>query len=490
MKERRRDWDQDQESVILVCNSVLIDLVSKGQVDRAYNVLKAMMGDAEGTPHPDTTSFNISIDGLCKHNMLDLAVGQVKSMDDNGEDVVGALDLIKEMGVYGHEPWIKHCTMLMVFFTNSATIDGFFKIKKVDKGKKDVRSQDLFNEMLDKGFVSSVIAYNQLMDGWCKSGDTEQAIHLLSKMVGEGQTPKVITHITIIDGLCETGSLMMCFCFGMNCKPDTSLNFLDEMEKKEMKPDTHVYVVISKSRDFFKHGLISEGKLPTNFSSLDMAREDDTESGTCQRALLLALMTSSRAIAVLLMGLSCWMLATSTEIHSGLHSLRTALTESDSTIYSLEARLYDWDVHTLVKCSSLFDAKWRSSIKLSQRMECKARVGCLRVAPSGVEGNNLPGIVMNLEISSVVNAEEANKSAVRLAGYVHEFEQGCSMLHFPPVSLHPTLGMNWLGRVFPGLSVGPLDRTTISRRWFTLHTPGIRSQYLVLLQQMRMRQFV
>ncbi|KAK6943270.1 Pentatricopeptide repeat [Dillenia turbinata] len=433
VKERSRDWDQDQESMILVYNSALIDLVNK-----AFNLLKAMMGDDDGTPQPDTTSFNILIDGLCEHNMLDLAVGLVKNMVDNGykrnlliynnlinalcnsdrveecyellremkesgrEDVVGALDLVKEMRVYGHEPWIKHCTMLARrlcrrgqaeeasnFLANmaqegflpdmiaySATIDGFFKIKKVDEGLKLFRdlcgrgycpdvvayntlingfckakrmseSQDIFNEMIEKGLAPSVITYNVLVDGWCKGGDMEQAIHWLSKMVGEGQTPNVITYTTIIDGLCSNGRpndalllwnemvgkgclpnrvTYMAIIYGLcKCsKPDTALHYLDEMEKKEMKPDTYVYVALVSAfmsesnpglafqilKKLIDDGsfpepcdknyaplkeatlqlskdprtslniqmLISKGRLPTNFSSLDMASEDDTES--------------------------------------------------------------------------------------------------------------------------------------------------------------------------------------------------------------------
>ncbi|KAK6148113.1 hypothetical protein DH2020_019025 [Rehmannia glutinosa] len=233
-------------------------LVRDGNVDKAYHLL----------------SMKILIQLVFKQSLMVCAM-------------LITLDLLREMCVYGHEPWIKHYTLLVKklcelgkaaeaynFLTNmtkegflldliayAATIDGFLNINKLDhslklfreicergycpdvatyntiikglcKAKRITEAEDIWNDILDKGLVPLVVTYNLLIDGWCKDGDTDQAVQCFSRMIEEEQEPNVITYSTLVDGLCKAG------------KPDDTLNLWSEMEHKGCDTNKIAYMAL------------------------------------------------------------------------------------------------------------------------------------------------------------------------------------------------------------------------------------------------------
>ncbi|CAL1387913.1 unnamed protein product [Linum trigynum] len=316
--------DMNLEALTMLYNSLLTVLVNNGSINKAYGLLRMLMKkgcnyDLQGDEFcwendPNADSFCVVIDGLVKAGKLDMAVGLfrdmpkkigckpnlliynnlisgfcssdrleesfeiLREMEESGlvpspfthnsifgclckrMDVAGALDLVKKMRVHGHDPWIKHCTLMVKelckhrkaveackflddvveegfvpdMIAYSAALDGLIRIKEVDlamelfrdivargnypdvvayntmmKGLCQVRrvaeAEELLNEMITKGLVPSVVTYNSLIDGWCKNGSVEAAMRCLSEMFDKGREPNVITYTTLMNGLCNAG---------------------------------------------------------------------------------------------------------------------------------------------------------------------------------------------------------------------------------------------------------------------------------------------
>lgn len=350
----------DAKAVTLYYNLLLSCYVKNGLVDKAYNMLRVMMGhDSDINSHDtaidklikfkgaafvSTTSFNIAIgaliqkgkldsalslfrdmgpvrcrptielynnliEGLCNSNRLDEARELLREMDGSSglapspfthncifgcicgrEDIIGALEMVKKMRVYGHEPWIKHSSGLIKRLCNkgrvteacsfladmveegfvpdivaySAAISGLIRAHKVDqavelfrdlqnqgqrpdlvaynilisglcKVKRVSEAHNIFEEMLRGGLLPSIITYNSMIDGWCKIGDVDRALLCLSKMSSEAQensSPSVITYTTLIDGLCNAR------------RPDEAIKMWNEMRKSGCEPNSIAFMAL------------------------------------------------------------------------------------------------------------------------------------------------------------------------------------------------------------------------------------------------------
>ncbi|KAM1313492.1 hypothetical protein ACFX13_017629 [Malus domestica] len=247
--------DLDEEDMLLLCTSVLNGLTNIGSIDKAYQLLQAMMqyeSDSEGgvdkilvvmkRVRPVTTNFEIVIDGLLRFDRLDESYKLLREMEQSGlepthfthnsifgclcrrQDVVAALNLVKEMRACGHEPWIKYSTLLVKqlckhekvveacnFLDNmvhegflpdivaySTAINGLVKIQEVD------RAVQLFQDICAHGCCPDVVSHNILISGLCKAKRVSEAESLLDEMVMKGLVPSVVTYNLLIDGWCKT----------------------------------------------------------------------------------------------------------------------------------------------------------------------------------------------------------------------------------------------------------------------------------------------
>ncbi|KAL2482672.1 putative pentatricopeptide repeat-containing protein [Forsythia ovata] len=257
LEEKQADLDLGKRT--LLCNSVLAGFVNNGSVDRAYHLLRAMIGNemngefeaekillAKENVRPDTTSFQTVIDGLCKSDKLDLALGLFFEMDQIGckrsvllfnnlidclsnadrlddcfdllnkmkesgfqpthftfnsifgclcrrGDVAGALDMVREMRVHGHQPWIKYYTLL---------------VKKLcEHGRADDARNFLVN-MTQVGFLPDMVAYSATIYGFLKTKELDQALELFREICTLGYCPDVVAYNMIINGLCKAKRIL------------------------------------------------------------------------------------------------------------------------------------------------------------------------------------------------------------------------------------------------------------------------------------------
>lgn len=288
-------------------NVVISGLIQKGKLDTAVSLFQDM---GQVNCRPTIELYNNLIEGLCNSNRLDEAKELLKEMEGSSglapspfthncifgclcrrEDIIGAMEMVKEMRVYGHEPWIKHssdlvkrlcskgrvteaCSFLagMVeegfipdIVAYSAAMNGLIQVHKVDqavelfrnlqaqgcrpdvvaynilisglcKVKRVSEAHNLFEEMLQDGLFPSIVTFNSMIDGWCRIGDVDRALLCLSKMPSEDPKggPCVITYTTLIDCLCSVR------------RPDEALTMWDEMRKSGCEPNSIAFMAMIK----------------------------------------------------------------------------------------------------------------------------------------------------------------------------------------------------------------------------------------------------
>ncbi|XAR56037.1 hypothetical protein NMG60_11036324 [Bertholletia excelsa] len=275
----RREEDLDAESMLLLYNSVMSSLVNSGSVDAAYHLLKAMIGQPYGevevdkilktkrTVLPNTTSFEIVVNGLCQLDKLDVALGLFRYMDrihckrslllynnlinslcnsnrveecyeilremkEKGfkptnfthnsifgcfcrkEDVGRALDMVREMRVNGHEPWIKHTTLL---------------VKQLCQHGRPVEACNFLASMVEEGFLLDIIPYSAVIHGFLKIHEVDLALKLFRDICARGYNPDLVSYNIIMKGLCRAGRV------------SEAEDVLDEMLDKGLCPSVVTY---------------------------------------------------------------------------------------------------------------------------------------------------------------------------------------------------------------------------------------------------------
>ncbi|GAB4835304.1 hypothetical protein Ancab_000213 [Ancistrocladus abbreviatus] len=253
-------YSQMKSSGILPDVGILTKLISvteeeeMGSTDKAYCMIKIMMGDkpdsetgieklfkVKGIVWPNTTSFTVVIDGLCKNGRLDEALELFRDMDKieckkditvynnlidalsssnrigdciqllskmkhariqptqftynsfygyfcRSEDVPGAFNVVKEMRLNGHNPWIKHSTTL---------------VKQLCKHGRAVEACKFLDDMVKEGFVPDIILYSAAIDGLLKVKELDHALELFQNICARGYRLDVIAYNILINGLCK-----------------------------------------------------------------------------------------------------------------------------------------------------------------------------------------------------------------------------------------------------------------------------------------------
>lgn len=277
---KERPPDLDMESILLLHNSVLKAFICHGSVDKAYHLLKMMMGGAYSVDikmkklftegelvRPNTTSFEIVINGLCRDHKADMALGLFRDMDrvdcqhnvllynniidclSNADrlndcyellnemkqsefqpthftynsifrclcgraDVPGALHLLQEIRLNGHEPWIKNYTLL---------------IKNLCEHGRVFEACNFLDKMVQEGFLPDMVAYSTAIDGFLKIKELDKAMQLFREICGRGYCPDVVAYNILISGLCKEQKL-----------PEAQ-NLLNEMLVKGLVPSVVTY---------------------------------------------------------------------------------------------------------------------------------------------------------------------------------------------------------------------------------------------------------
>ena len=290
-----RQEDLDMEARILLYNSILNGLVNSKSVDKAYYLLRAMMGDnytdnvqadkffmVKEMVRPDCTSFSIVIDGLCNTGKLDLALSlfgdmvqigckQNISLCNNLIDRLSNSDrleecylLLKEMKGSGFRPTqfthnsIFGCLCRRVDVAGALDMvremrvhghDPWIKhytflVKQLCKQKRSAEACNFLAEMVREGFVPDIVAYSAAIDGFVKIKAVDQALEIFRDICARGYRPDVVAYNTLINGFCKVRRI------------SEAHDVLDEMVAKGLVPSVVTYNLLIDG--WCKHGEIDQ----------------------------------------------------------------------------------------------------------------------------------------------------------------------------------------------------------------------------------------
>ncbi|KAF4391537.1 hypothetical protein CsatB_017055 [Cannabis sativa] len=177
--------------------------VNSGSMDRARQVLAEMT--RIGVP-ANRITYNILLKGYCKQLQIDQAKELLKDMAEEAgiepdvvsynilvdgcilvDDSAGALVFFNEMRAKGIAPTKISYTTLMKAFA----LSGQPKL-----------AHKVFDEMLNDPRVKvDIIAWNMLVEGYCRLGMIEEAKKLIERMKEDGFHPNVATYGSLANGI-------------------------------------------------------------------------------------------------------------------------------------------------------------------------------------------------------------------------------------------------------------------------------------------------
>ncbi|XP_050227562.1 pentatricopeptide repeat-containing protein At3g09650, chloroplastic [Mercurialis annua] len=225
LEAMRRQDDNKSHPDHVAYTTVISALVKAGSMDRARQVLAEMT--RIGVP-ANRITYNILIKGHCKYLQIDKAKELLKEMANDAEiepdvvsyntlmdgciqagDSAGALAVFNEMREKGIAPSKISYTTLMKAFALS--------------GQPKLADQ-VFNEMFkDQRVKVDLIAWNMLVESYCKLGLVEEAKKRIQKMKESGFYPNVSTY----------GSLANAIALAR--KPGEALILWQEVKERLMK---------------------------------------------------------------------------------------------------------------------------------------------------------------------------------------------------------------------------------------------------------------
>ncbi|XP_022767418.1 pentatricopeptide repeat-containing protein At3g09650, chloroplastic [Durio zibethinus] len=173
LMDRAREVLAEMTRVGVPANQITYNILLKGyckqlQIDKAKELLREMADDAG--IKPDVVSYNILIDGCI---LID--------------DSAGALAFFNEMRERGIAPTKISYTTLMKAFALS--------------GQPNLANK-VFDEMLrDPRVKVDLVAWNMLVEGYCRLGLVEEAKKIIQRMKEDGFYPNVATYGSLASGI-------------------------------------------------------------------------------------------------------------------------------------------------------------------------------------------------------------------------------------------------------------------------------------------------
>ncbi|KAJ9181623.1 hypothetical protein P3X46_009735 [Hevea brasiliensis] len=203
LEAMRRQDDNASHPDHVTYTTVVSALVRAGSMDRARQVLAEMT--RIGVP-ANRITYNILLKGYCQQLQIDKAKELLKEMADDAEiepdvvsyntlvdgciqvdDSAGALAFFNEMRSKGIAPTKISYTTLMKAFALS--------------GQPKLANQ-VFDEMFkDPRVKVDLIAWNMLVEGYCKLGLVEEAKKIIQRMKENGFYPNVATYCSLANGI-------------------------------------------------------------------------------------------------------------------------------------------------------------------------------------------------------------------------------------------------------------------------------------------------
>ncbi|XP_077220558.1 pentatricopeptide repeat (PPR) superfamily protein [Tasmannia lanceolata] len=200
----------------VIYNTLIHALCRNGKVGRARSLINEMVD-------PSGVTFNVMISAYCREG-----------------DLIQALVMLEKSFALGFVPDVVTVTKVLEVLCNEGRVmDAVEVLDRVEK---------------KKGGLIDTVAYNAVINGFCRLGKVKVGKRFLKEMEGKGCLPNVNTYNTLIAGFCESGNL------------DSALDLFHEMRTDGIDLNFVTY-------DTLIRGLCSGGRIADGFKILNMMEE-------------------------------------------------------------------------------------------------------------------------------------------------------------------------------------------------------------------------
>ncbi|XP_024522487.1 putative pentatricopeptide repeat-containing protein At3g16710, mitochondrial [Selaginella moellendorffii] len=208
------------------------ELSKAGRAEECLKVVKLMLDRQQLR---ERHLVNITIDSLCKSDMIDKAESWFQELKDfrglvntvsynilinafcKTKRIDEAIQLFGEMKAPGCAPSTS---------TYNTLIGGLCRVERLGE------AQQFYERLLSSGAGASFITYNILVDGFCKADRVPEAVELLNELVARGGVVTSAPYNCIIDTLFKKG------------KTQEAELFFNRMEKDGVRPQEVTFTVL------------------------------------------------------------------------------------------------------------------------------------------------------------------------------------------------------------------------------------------------------
>ncbi|XP_047337850.1 pentatricopeptide repeat-containing protein At2g06000-like [Impatiens glandulifera] len=226
----------DAEIRPVVYNNLLSAMVKKNLVDESVQFFVEHILNSESF-YPDSCSFNIVIQGLCKTGEVEKAFQFFNDMkrfgcspDDRTFNILingfCVLNLVDKAHTLLTEMQSGTLSVSPDAVSYSSLIAGYCRLRKMDV------ASNIFEEMICSGVKPSLITFNILISGFSKKGEMSNALRIYERMLFLGCFPDVVTFTSLIDGHCRSGKI------------DLGKKVWDEMKARRLYPNAYTFSII------------------------------------------------------------------------------------------------------------------------------------------------------------------------------------------------------------------------------------------------------
>nr|XP_043610126.1 pentatricopeptide repeat-containing protein At1g62670, mitochondrial-like [Erigeron canadensis] len=239
-------------------NSLFMGLVSKHELDLAYNLYSSL---SSFDFLPNSLTFSILVHYYCKKNEPMEGKKVLEHMIENGFDLdfdkvkiftqiincfckkgklKQAFEVLEMMDKVKCEPTINTYNCLLKGLCYVGRVEEAFELlTKIKKSCNDDYKGVSFKRLKLR---PDVYSYTAVMDGFCKVGRSNEALELLNEAIEIGLSPSIVCYNTIFNGYFKEG------------RPMEGFSLLKEMKERNCEPDYVSYSTLL-------HGLLQWGEI-------------------------------------------------------------------------------------------------------------------------------------------------------------------------------------------------------------------------------------
>ncbi|KAM0952559.1 putative tetratricopeptide-like helical domain superfamily [Dioscorea sansibarensis] len=241
--EEMRHSDSSSPPNLITYSTLMAALCNVGKLKDAFQLFEEMI--ERDKIAPDALTYNVLINGFCKHGKVEKAKAVLEFMQRNDCEpnvfnyaslmngfckqgrIEDAKKVFDEMQSSCLEPDAVTYTTLISCYCGAGRVDEGIELVKqmrsrdckadvvtynvviegLCKGERHREAMELLESLPYEGVRLNVASYRIVLNSLCAKGDMEMSLGLLGLMLGRGVVPHFATSNKLLVGLCNAGSI-------------------------------------------------------------------------------------------------------------------------------------------------------------------------------------------------------------------------------------------------------------------------------------------